>query len=755
MKSKEELLRTVLKRGLKPIEKLTVSEWARDYRVISSGNAEPGRWKNSRTPYLKEVMDSFTNSDVHRIVLKSSAQIGKALWIETPMATSEGWKRMGDLKIGDEVFDENGRICKIIGVSEIFRDHDCYRMRFSDGSRMIADGDHRWLVTDNASSSEKILTTREIFTSCNTGNLKDRYSISVSRELQEVLSKPTSINIVDVRKTETVPTKCISVNSESHLYLAGESMIATHNSECINNVIGRFVHLDPCPIMIVQPTIEMSQDYSKRRLAPMIRDCSVLSKLFYDDRGASKSRDANQTILSKFFPGGSLVLAGANSPAGLASRPIRIVLFDEVDRFPLSAASEGDPVDIASKRTATFWNYKIGLFSTPTLENESRIEEAYLSGTQEVWSHVCPRCGCLQPIEFEDIFEEEGKIYWKCPSCSNKFPEIVIKNTPAMYIAKNPDVKSMTRSFFVNAFSSPWVEWRDVLREYEQAKGNPEREQVVVNTRLGKTYKPHVEIKEIKDLIDRREEYGSELPEGVLILTAAVDVQDTRLEYEICGWGIDEERWGVKYGTIIGKPSAPKVWELLDEILEKEYKFSDGKTLRVYRTFIDSGGHFTSSVYDYVKPRQLRGRFAIKGVGRSGIPLLDKTLKHGDLYLTSLGVNDGKSQVYSRLQTTKIGAQFMHFPTEDKFKRHYDEKYFSGLMSEHLVEHISGGRKYMTFEPLSKHTRNEPLDLAVYNLACLKSLRITHEKWLELSGSPSIEVKQKPKSKKIQTRSIE
>ena len=601
MKSERDLLRKVLKNGLKPIEKLSVSDWAGRYRIISSGNAEPGRWKNSRTPYLKEVMDAFTDPHVQRIVLKSSSQIGK--------------------------------------------------------------------------------------------------------------------------------------------------------SECINNIIGRFSHLDPCPMMIVQPTIEMAQDYSKRRLAPMIRDCNVLSRLFYDDKSVSKSRDANQTILSKYFPGGSLVLAGANSPAGLASRPIRIVLFDEVDRFPLSAASEGDPVDIASKRTSTFWNAKIGLFSTPTLDGESRIDESFNQGTQEIWSHICPNCGCLSEILFEHVFEDEGVIKWKCPNCGEKFPEIVIKNASAMYVAKNPECKTQTRSFFVNGFSSPWVEWRDILREYEDARGNPEREQVVINTRLGKTYKPHMEIKEISALLDRREEYENELPSGVLILTAAVDVQDSRLEYEIAGWGIDEERWGIKYGVIIGKPSVAKVWELLDEALDHEYAIDDNRRLKVFRTFIDSGGHFTSSVYEYCKPRQSRGRFAIKGIGRSGIPLIDKTINHNGLYLTSLGVNEGKSQIYSRLQISKIGAQYMHFPIDDKMKRYYDEKYFRGLMSEELVEHVSGGRRYMTFEPISKHIRNEPLDLAVYNLACMKSLRISPEKWRELSNpQPKIEVRSK---KKLRTSMID
>lgn len=141
----------------------------------------------------------------------------------------------------------------------------------------------------------------------------------------------------------------------------------------MNNVIGRFAHLDPFLIMMIQPTIEMAQDYSKTRISPMLRDTGVLSRLFYnvkdeDGSGAAKTRDENNTILSKNFPGGRLIMCGTNSLAGLALRPVRVLLVGEVDRFPDSAETEGDPVDLAAKRMMTFWNRIMGLFSTPTNE---------------------------------------------------------------------------------------------------------------------------------------------------------------------------------------------------------------------------------------------------------------------------------------------------------------------------------------------------------------------------------------------------
>ena len=130
-------------------------------------------------------------------------------------------------------------------------------------------------------------------------------------------------------------------------------------SDIMNNVIGRYSHLAPAPILMIQPTIDMAQDYSKSRIAPMIRDTKVLREIYRD----VKTRESGNTILSKLFPGGRLIMGGANSPAGLASRPIKILLADEVDRFPDSAGTEGDPVDLAAKRMTTFWDRRMGIFS--------------------------------------------------------------------------------------------------------------------------------------------------------------------------------------------------------------------------------------------------------------------------------------------------------------------------------------------------------------------------------------------------------
>lgn len=617
MKTARELWQYISKNGLKPLPKTSVSQWADNYRMLSSGiSAEPGKWKTSRAPYQKDIMNAFTEPGIHRVVVKSSSQIGK--------------------------------------------------------------------------------------------------------------------------------------------------------SDMMNNVIGRFAHLDPCAIMMIQPTIDMAQDYSKTRIAPMIRDTKVLNNLFYD----VKSRDANNTILSKVFPGGRLIMCGANSPAGLASRPIRILLADEVDRFPDSAGTEGDPVDLAAKRMTTFWNSCMGLFSTPTNEGTSRIDEEYLAGTQEEWQHKCPNCGEYHllrhidmTVDYKEIKTPSGKktvivndVKWRCPHCGFSFSEKEMKQTPQKYISRNKDaLKNGIRSFFVNGFTSPWMTWSKIMREWLEAKGDPEREKVITNTVFGESYKQKGAFEDEQIFLRRRESYGAELPNGVLLLTAAIDTQDNRLEYEVVGWGKEEECWGIRKGIVLGAPNQARTWKEIDNILDKTYHFADGKGLKVVRTFIDSGGHYTSDVYNYCQKNFHKQRFAIKGRGGPGIPLIYKIAKANNAKapLILLGVDDGKQQIMDRLSINSPGPLYFHFPQDEGIKelsnRGYDDLYFKGIISEHKKVYKRNGVLREVWET-TKNVRNEPLDLRNYNLACMKSLK---PDWVKLemlvNGMSETEIKRavaKPQKKK-------
>ena len=591
-----KLFQRIAAQALRPLPNLSVSDWADQYRMLSSeSSAEPGRWRTDRAPYQRDIMDAFTDLRIRRVVVMSCSQVGK--------------------------------------------------------------------------------------------------------------------------------------------------------SDVMNNVIGRFAHLAPAPILMIQPTVDMAQDYSKSRIAPMIRDTKALRDIFRD----VKSRESGNTILSKLFPGGRLIMGGANSPAGLASRPIKIYQADEVDRFPDSAGTEGDPVDLAAKRMTTFWDRTMGLFSTPTNAGESRIEVEYLDGTQEEWQHQCPNCGEYHLLTHRSMVMDtetvkDGRkkehthvksVSWRCPDCGFTFSENEMRRQPQKYVAKNPTaIRNHVRSFFVNCWASPWISWADVMQEWVDAKGDPEREKVVVNTRFGEPYERTRSYDDIDKLMARREPYNAELPDGVLILTAAVDVQDNRLEYEIVGWGEEEECWGIKKGIILGAPDTPAVWRQLDEQLDREYHFADGTGLLVARTFIDSGGHYTSEVYRYSLLRLARQRFAVRGSSTMGVPIIHKYSKAQayrgrTIPLVLIGTDSGKQYVMDRLAIDVPGPRYFHFPLDKSeqdavneilWNRGYDEIYFQGLTAEEKQPQKRNGSIVYRWVNVAKDHRNEPLDLRVYNLACLASI---------------------------------
>ena len=502
-------------------------------------------------------------------------------------------------------------------------------------------------------------------------------------------------------------------------------------SEIQLNMIGEAVDEDPGPMMYVQPTKEMAEDYSKRRIAPMISACPTLREKFY----AAKGKDSNNTISMKLFPGGSLAIIGANSPTDLASKPIRYLLCDEIDRFPDSAGTEGDPIALAERRTETFrHNRKIVKCSTPTIKGKSKIEKAFMKGTQEEWRTECPHCRSFSFIRFDDIRfdreefrDEDGKkdwivtnARWRCPVCQREIPEAEAKRLPAKWFARNPKaLANGIRSFRLSAFMSPWSDWRDIALSFLHAKDDPQLLQVFHNTMLGESWELRENNSEPQQLYGRREHYNAQVPTGVLVMTMGVDTQDNRLEYEIVGWDRDEQSWGIQRGIIPGRPDAPGVWEEIDNLLEQEWEMANGMTLRISATFVDSGGHFTSDVYRQCARREMRRVFAIKGEpgdGKAYVRLMkkEKDAPKGTRFM--IAVDSGKEAILYGAGVEEPGARFMHFPVGDD--RGYDLEFFRGLLSEKQMLVRRRGQNVITWEKI--HERNEPLDCRNYARAAYK-----------------------------------
>lgn len=517
-------------------------------------------------------------------------------------------------------------------------------------------------------------------------------------------------------------------------------------SEAELNIIGYIIDQDPGSTLYVQPNLDDAKKFSRLRIAPMFRDCLRLRNLVAEVR----SRDSGNTVLQKAFPGGMLTIVGSQSPSALASTPARYVLGDEVDRWALSAGTEGDPWSLAAARTTTYYNAKMVAVSTPTIKGFSRIEKLYNDGTQERWCVQCPDCGEWHSIVFTDIkFDFDtikvGKtttykvnsVGWCCPSCGCIHGEEQIRAQPAKWIAQNPDAISRgRRSFWVNAFASPWRAWDAIVLAFLESRKDPEKLKVFYNTVLGELWEDRGDLVDEDEMLARREDYGTredgtpvELPEGVLVLTCGVDTQDDRLEYEVLGHGHYGETWGIKKGIIMGDPGDDEPWARLDEVVGKTYKFANGRGLTISMTFVDSGGHKTQSVYKQCRARLQRRVFAIKGQGGDGIPYTKPPSKVkivvngraiGQTWLYSLGVDAGKAEIMSALKVQEAGPKFCHFPRGED--RGYDLAFFNGLLSEKLVMKSERGRTRWAWVKLPGHERNEALDCRNYALAALRVL---------------------------------
>lgn len=491
-------------------------------------------------------------------------------------------------------------------------------------------------------------------------------------------------------------------------------------TEFLLNMIGYHIDYDPSPIMLLQPTVEMAQAFSKDRLAPMVRDTPALTGKVRD----SKSRSSGNTILHKSFAGGHITMSGANSSASLASRPIRLLLADEVDRYPISAGAEGDPFNLAKKRTTTFWNRKIVAVSTPTIKGASRIEALYEDSTQEHYCLPCPSCGSYQPLRWRNIVFESCS--HACEDCGAEGTQDEWLKGRGVWIAEQEH--SRARGFHLNELVSPWRRWEQIIEDFRQAKKSPETLKTFVNTSLGETWEEEGETVDSTGLLARREEYAAQVPKDALVLTAAVDVQDDRLEVEVVGWAEGETSWNVDLRVIRGDPSQAQVWSDLDDVLNSTYEHELGHSLHIAATCIDSGGHHTQEVYDYCKTRQHKRIFAIKGVGGAGRPIVSAPSKKGTgkskrkVDLFTVGVDDAKGLIFARLRICEPStAGYCHFPVER------DEEYFAQLTAEKLVTKFVKG--FPRKEWVKTRARNEALDLRVYALA---ALRILNPVWQSL-----------------------
>ena len=508
-------------------------------------------------------------------------------------------------------------------------------------------------------------------------------------------------------------------------------------SKILNHIIAYHIHQDPCGIMVVQPTIEDASGYSKEEIAPMIRDTKVLTNLVSD----AKTRDSNNTILQKQFPGGVLSLVGANSARGFRRVSRRIVLFDETDGYPASAGTEGDQIKLGIARTQYFWNRKIVAGSTPTIKDFSRIERLFNQSDQRRYYVPCPDCGHMQYLRWPNMRWEgvdTDNVSYACEECG-----VLIPHNKKRWMVERGEWRPTQPGngrhvgFHIwAAYSySPNAEWSNLAEEFELSKHDPEQLKTWINTTLGETWEDEYASKVGADaLMERAAEAKYEItvpPPEALVLCMGCDVQDDRLSMSVFGFGRNEEMFLVDRKVIYGSPARADLWKQMDEVLMGKYINQDGFEMKIESAAIDTGGHYTQETYQYVRERSQLGLIGIKGIGQKGKPPLGKpttqditfsgkALRRG-VKLFPVGVDVIKTMLHNKLKNAEKGEGYIHFyPT-------ITHDYFEELTAERQVLRYKHGYQERVWMKKS-NARNEALDEMVYSWAAFERFRQRYDR---------------------------
>ena len=573
-------------------------------------------------------------------------------------------------------------------------------------------------------------------------------------EKNRVLSGKDSAEPGPYRVTRTPyaqePMDCLSAHSavEEVVLMWGAQ---TSKTTIGSNWIGYLADINPGPVMIVQPTIDMAKRYSRQRLVPMIEESPVLRRKVRENR----SRDEANTTLLKEFAGGFLAIAGANSAAGLRSMPVRDLFTDEEDGYPQDVDGEGDPVQLARARQTTFSRRKHLRTSTPTTRDCSRIEAAYLASDRCTYHVACPHCGTLQPLEWGA--DKAYGIKWSkhqdgTPDlttvryiCQGGGCEIQEHHKPAMllhqamggqarWVAANPGAQTgRVRGFQLSSLYSPlgWLSWATIVEEWHKAMeaartGDPSLLRVFINTRLAQTYEDQGDRADQHALRKRAEDYPLRtVPHGGLVITAGVDTQGDRLEAYAYAWGRGEESWLVDHTVIYGDPGLPETepgspWARLTEWRRLPMTHATGATIGITSMAVDSGGHHSDLVYRYARRHAAEHVIAIKGSSQPGRPIIGKPSQvefnhqgrriKGGAQVWMLGTDTAKHLLFGRMAVTEPGPGYLHT------SRHLPGYVWEQITAERLAtRYVKGHAKREWVKPPGK--RNEALDCAVYAMA--------------------------------------
>jgi phage terminase large subunit GpA-like protein len=501
-------------------------------------------------------------------------------------------------------------------------------------------------------------------------------------------------------------------------------------TEIILNALGSIMHRNQDSTMLVLPTTGAAKKFVRSRLDPMIENCPAVREAVAKPR----SRESSNTMSMKEFGGVQLIITGANSGPDLRSYPSKFALLDEINGYPLDLDGEGSPVDLIIQRTAAFRGRKIGMVSTPTLEEICEITKWHKLGDQRLYQVPCPLCDHMQALVFGEDRVKDGrlgglrwpkgepnKVRYQCESCGDSFEEWrkIEPIAHGVWVPEAPGVGGgKIRSYDINALYYPYGwpgnAWQNLAAGWEAAHRDPIKRKTFINLKLARPYRDPAEARaDARELMARCEAYGPTIPAEIGTLTAGCDVQANRLEAELVGWGKDEESWSIEHRVFLGDtsklvsgdPDRPSPWEMLDSWLAGEWLSELGLPMKISAMCVDAG-YQTHAVSRWCGERFSRKVWAT--LGRTGArpiwpkkPARSKTTKQP---LFIVGVDSAKENVYARLRLTTPGPGFPHFPIG------HTQEYFDQLTSEVRIPDYTGPKPKFAWKKKTAGARNEVLD---------------------------------------------
>lgn len=537
-------------------------------------------------------------------------------------------------------------------------------------------------------------------------------------------------------------------------------------TEVINNIVGYHMDYKPTSTVVMYPTIETAEKFSKKKLKPLIEFTPCLNEIV----SSSRSRSSDNTILVKDFRGGSIFVVGSNSTSSLRGASGQILIGDEIDDYEQDIGGQGDPVELLWKRGESYPNAVKVLASTPTIHGASRIWDYWETSDQQMWFMPCVNCGTQiifkwshksklnQTLPFAQIEWPAGNTkgaVMVCQVCSKSFND---RQRREMYFAgdwKPTAPFKGIRGFHLSWLYCPWFEHKgydnrlhEMAEEWERArKKGANSLKVIINTGLCECFELEYEKPpDWEGLFNRLEPCETEMPKEVVYLTCFVDVQGDRLEVHWKGWAVGEESWALETKKIFGNPHQPEVWANLDAELSRRWQHPSGAVLKLGCGLVDSGGvtdakAFSKPVYRFCYPRQSRYIFAAKGSSEIGAPLFLPKLQKNLILLQMIGTDVCKSEVYTRIAIDAPGPLYCHWLKD----RGYDEEFFKQLTAEQVS--IVGKRRVW----VKTRARNEALDMEAGNIAAfeirnpnLEAIAENLRKSVELANLPKVEPAKEP-----------